>query len=130
MHISRCRMISRISLRARDFLWMAALGVRTEKLRLYRHVVNGVLLITLFSLVPFPWVARSSTSLLAVTKVDGLPPAPSTVSYGALAGKIFRALGAILLSKDVEEPILCRHSKNAFLRVVLLNFSGALCEKL
>ena len=29
-----------------------------------------------------------------------------TVSYGAPAGKIFRALGAILLSKDVEEPNL------------------------
>ena len=65
---------------------MAALGVRTEKLRLYRHVVNGVLLITLFSLVPFPWVARSSTSLLAVTKVDGLPPAPS--NSGAVTGLV------------------------------------------
>mgnify|MGYP003331426661 CR=1 FL=1 len=57
--------------------------------------------------------------------VDGLPPAPSlelcaifdnsfsevrfflhTVSYGAPAGKIFRALGAILISKDLQEPTL------------------------
>ena len=29
-----------------------------------------------------------------------------TVNYGALAGKIFRALGAILLSKDLLEPTL------------------------
>ena len=53
-----------------------------------------------------------------------------TVSYGALAGKIFRALGAILLSKDVEEPSLRRHPKNVFVCVDLLNFSGAFCVKL
>ena len=47
------------------------------------------------------------------------------VSYGAPAGEIFRALGAKLLSKDVEQPTLRRHQKNVFVCVDLLNFSGA-----
>ena len=34
-----------------------------------------------------------------------------TVSYGAPAGKIFRALGEVLLSKDVKQPFLRRHQK-------------------
>ena len=77
MHVSRCRMISRISLRARDFLWMAALGVRTEKLRLYGHVVNGVLLMMFVLACTIRVVGKKLYEFLAVTKVDGLPPAPS-----------------------------------------------------
>ena len=57
---------------------------------------------------------RELYEFLAVTKVDGLPPAPSTVSYRAPAGKSFWALGAILLSKDVEELTLQRHQKCIF----------------
>ena len=49
-----------------------------------------------------------------------------TVSYGAPAGKIFRALGAILLSKDLLEPTLRRHLKNALLCIILLSIPGAL----
>ena len=70
-------MISRIALRARDFLWMAALGVRTEKLSLYGHVVNGVLLIMFVLACTIPVDGKELYEFLAVTKVDGLPPAPS-----------------------------------------------------
>ena len=72
-------MISRISLRARDFLWLAALGFRTEKLRLYRHVVNGVLLMTFVLAYTIRVVGKELYEFLAVTKVDVLPPAPSGV---------------------------------------------------
>ena len=108
---------------------MAALGVRTEKLRLNRHFVNGVLLITFVLACTISVDGKKLYEFLAVTKVDGLSPAPSwfflpTVSYGAPASKIFRALGAILLSKDLQEPTLRRHPKNAFLCVILLSCSG------
>ena len=77
VHISRCRMISRISLRARDFLLVAAPGVRTETLRLHRHFVNGVLLITFVLACTISVDGKKLYEFLAVTKVDGLPPAPS-----------------------------------------------------
>ena len=86
MHISRCRMISRISLRARDFLSAAALGVRTETLRLNRHFVNGVLLITFVLPCAIPMCGKELYEFLAVTKVDGLPPAPS--NFGAVTGLV------------------------------------------
>ena len=53
---------------------MAALGVRTEKLRLYG---NGVLLITFVLPCTIRVVRKKLYEFLAVTKVDGLPPAPS-----------------------------------------------------
>ena len=56
---------------------MAALGVRTEKLRLYGHVVNGVLLIMFVLACTIRVVGKKLYEFLAVTKVDGLPPAPS-----------------------------------------------------
>ena len=56
---------------------MAALGFRTETLRLYRHVVNGVLLITFVLACTIRVVGKELYEILAVTKVDGLPPAPS-----------------------------------------------------
>ena len=56
---------------------MAALGVRTEKLRLNRHFVNGVLLITFVLACTIPVGGKELYEFLAVTKVDGLPPAPS-----------------------------------------------------
>ena len=56
---------------------MAALGVVTEKLRLYRHFVNGVLLITFVLACTIPVGGKELYEFLAVTKVDGLPPAPS-----------------------------------------------------
>ena len=57
---------------------MAALGVRTEKLRLYRHVVNGVLLIMFVLACTIRVGGKKLYEFLAVTKVDGLPPAPSS----------------------------------------------------
>ena len=77
MHVSRRRMISRIPVRARDFLWVAVLGVVTEKLRLHRYFVNGVLLITFVLPCAIPVCGKELYEFLAVTKVDGLPPAPS-----------------------------------------------------
>ena len=56
---------------------MAALGVRTEKLRLNRHVVNGVLLITFVPACTISVDGKKLYEFLAVTKVDGLLPAPS-----------------------------------------------------
>ena len=56
---------------------MAALGVVTEKLRLYRHFVNGVLLITFVLACTIPVGGKELYEFQAVTKVDGLPPAPS-----------------------------------------------------
>ena len=56
---------------------MAALGVRTETLRLNRHFVNGVLLITFVLACTIPVDGKELYEFLAVTKVDGLPPAPS-----------------------------------------------------
>ena len=56
---------------------MAALGVVTEKLRLYRLVVSGVLLITFVLACTIPVGGKELYEFLAVTKVDGLPPAPS-----------------------------------------------------
>ena len=56
---------------------MAALGVRTEKLRLNKHFVNGVLLITFVLACTIPVDGKELYEFLAVTKVDGLPPAPS-----------------------------------------------------
>ena len=56
---------------------MAALGVVTETLRLYRHFVNGVLLITFVLACTIPVGGKELYEFLAVTKVDGLPPAPS-----------------------------------------------------
>ena len=71
--------------------------------------------------------------------VDGLPPAPSsflenvffshTVSYDVSAGKIFRPLGAILLSKVLLEPTLHRHQKIHF-PSHLVKLSAARCFKL
>ena len=64
--------------------------------------------------------------------VDGLPPAPSlfsengffshTVSYGVSAGKFYRALGAILLLKDLQELTLRRHTKMEFRRYLVKLF--------
>ena len=59
---------------------MAALGFRTCKLGLYRHLVNGVLLITFVLACPIRIVGKELYEFLAVTKVDGLPPAPSGTS--------------------------------------------------
>ena len=56
---------------------MAALGVITEKLRLNRHFVNDVLLITFVLACTIPVGGKELYEFLAVTKVDGLPPAPS-----------------------------------------------------
>ena len=56
---------------------MAALGVRTVKLRLNKHVVNGLLLITFLLACTTPVDGKELYEFLAVTKVDGLPPAPS-----------------------------------------------------
>ena len=56
---------------------MAALGVVTEKLRQYRYFVNGVLLITFVLACIIPVGGKELYEFLAVTKVDGLPPAPS-----------------------------------------------------
>ena len=57
---------------------MAALGVRTEKLRLNRHFMNDVLLITFVLACITPVDGKELYEFLAVTKVDGLPPAPSS----------------------------------------------------
>ena len=65
---------------------MAALGFRTEKLRLYRHVVNGVLLITFVLACTIPVDGKELYEFLAVTKVDGLPPAPSSGDVTGLVG--------------------------------------------
>ena len=56
---------------------MASLGVTTQKLRLYRHVVNGLFLITFVLACTIPVDGKELYEFLAVTKVDGLPPAPS-----------------------------------------------------
>ena len=47
---------------------MAALGVKTEKLRLCRHVVNGVLLITFVLACTTPVDGKELYEFLAVTK--------------------------------------------------------------
>ena len=65
---------------------MAALGVMTEKLRLCRLVVNGVLLITFVLVCTIPVGGKELYEFLAVTKVDGLPPAPS--NSGAVTGLV------------------------------------------
>ena len=62
---------------------MAALGVVTEKLRLYRHCVNGVLLITFVLACTILVDGKELYEFLAVTKVDGLPPAPIRAQGGA-----------------------------------------------
>ena len=48
---------------------MAALGVVTEKLRLYKHFVNGVLLITFVLACTIPVGGKELYEFLAVTKV-------------------------------------------------------------
>ena len=63
---------------------MAALRVRTEKLLLYRHVVNGVLLITFVLACTIPVGGKELYEFLAVTKVDGLPPARSFGDFGSV----------------------------------------------
>ena len=63
---------------------MAALGVRTEKLRLNRHFVNGVLLITFVLACTISVDGKKLYEFLAVSKVDGLPPAPSFADFGSV----------------------------------------------
>ena len=65
---------------------MAALAAIPEKLRLYRHVVNGVLLITFVLACTIRVVGKELYEFLAVTKVDGLPPAPSSGAVTGLVG--------------------------------------------
>ena len=50
-------------------------------LRLYRHVVNGVLLILFVLACTIRVDGRKLYEFLAVTKVDGLPPAPSPKNW-------------------------------------------------
>ena len=47
-----------------------------KNLRLYGHVVNGVLLLFVLACT-IRVVGKKLYEFLAVTKVDGLPPAPS-----------------------------------------------------
>ena len=49
-----------------------------KNLRLYRHLVNGVLLIIFVLACTIRVDGRKLYEFLAVTKVDGLPPAPSS----------------------------------------------------
>ena len=57
---------------------MAALKVVIENLRLYMHFVNGVLLLTFVLACTIPVDGKELYEFLAVTQVDGLPPAPSS----------------------------------------------------
>ena len=79
---------------------MVALGIITQKLRLYMHVVSGVLLI--MSVLAdnicsrcMPSSGKELYEFLAVTKVDGLPPAPSR---DALQGRASSAEGNLALA--------------------------------
>ena len=52
-----------------------------KNLRLYRHLVNGVLLIIFVLACMICVDGRKLYEFLAVTKVDGLSPAPSSARF-------------------------------------------------
>ena len=53
-------------------------------MRLYRHLVNGVLLIMFVLACTVRVDGTKLYEFLAVTKVDGLPPAPSFATNGSV----------------------------------------------
>ena len=57
-----------------------------KKLRQYRLLVNGVLLIMFVLACTIRAHGRKLYEFLAVTKVDGLPPAPSSGAVTGLVG--------------------------------------------
>ena len=86
---------------------MAALGLRTENLCLDRHFVNGVLLITFVLACTISVDGKKLYEFLAVTKVDGLPPAPS--NSGDVTGLVGpKNLGGSFADFWVVENYVCK----------------------